>query len=569
MGALGGLRRRPVPLAIAISALLSGIYLLWRPRTLDLAAQVFRADLWEEHGWVLWNDAWYSGHTVPGYGVLYPPLGALLGPELLGALCAVAAAGLFAAIAQRAYGERAWLGAAWFGAASTVALFGGRTTFALGLAFGLAAVWALQRGRVSVGALAGLGAGLASPIAGLFTALAAGAVVVAGLGRGARGGCNEGKERGAPEPAVGGKANSRFANSPAGRGRAALGVLIAASISTLLPSLLFPTDGYQPFVAGAFVPVAAAAAAALLLLPRDERVLRIGVVLYALLALASFLIHTPLGGNVVRLGATFAGPVLALVLLRGRRPLALALLALPLLWWQWTATVRDVAAGAADPSTEPAYYAPLLAELDARVGSEPVRVHVPPTRNRWEAVHVAAAYPLARGWLRQLETDDIGEFAGDGLTESGYARWLYSRRVGFVALADAEPDYLAEDEVDLLEGGGLDYLREVWSNDDWRLFEVRFADGTRPPTPSLAAGAAEVITLGPDGFTVRVPRAGEYLLALRFSPYFDVASGDACLASAGGVSTRLTARGEGPQTITVEARLSLGGLLRRDRVCSG
>ncbi len=103
MGVAAPVRRASViPLATGLAALLSVAYLLWEPPTLDLSAQVFRADLWEDHGWVIYNTAWYSGHTVPGYSLLYPPLGALLGPALLGALCAVAAAATFAAIAVRA-----------------------------------------------------------------------------------------------------------------------------------------------------------------------------------------------------------------------------------------------------------------------------------------------------------------------------------------------------------------------------------------------------------------------------------------------------------------------------------
>ena len=126
-------RSRSAPavlLAAGLATLLSAVCLLWQPQTLDLAAQVFRADLWDAHGWVIYNADWYGGQTIPGYSLLYPPLGAWLGPELLGAICAVVAAVAFAAIAVRAYGSRAWLGAAWFGIAATVSLFGGRITFA-------------------------------------------------------------------------------------------------------------------------------------------------------------------------------------------------------------------------------------------------------------------------------------------------------------------------------------------------------------------------------------------------------------------------------------------------------
>ena len=101
-----------------------------------------------------------------------------------------------------------------------------------------------------------------------------------------------------------------------------------------------------------------------------------------------FLVPNALGGNVTRLGALFAGPVLALVLWPRGRLLVLAV-SLPLLYWQLVAPVRDLGKAAGDPATERAFFAPLLAELDRR---PPVtRIQVPPTENRWEAAYVAPA----------------------------------------------------------------------------------------------------------------------------------------------------------------------------------
>ena len=82
MGVLLAARSRQGPvvvLAAAVAAVFCAVYLLWQPQTLDLSAQMFRADLWDAHGWVLYNEAWYGGHTIPGYSLLYPPLGAWLG----------------------------------------------------------------------------------------------------------------------------------------------------------------------------------------------------------------------------------------------------------------------------------------------------------------------------------------------------------------------------------------------------------------------------------------------------------------------------------------------------------
>ena len=101
----GALRAHSMAVAIGLAALLAAAYLLWQPQTLDLSAQTFRAELWERDGWVVWSPAWYSGFTVPGYSLLYPPLGAWFGPALIGAVSAVVATALFASIALRAYGS--------------------------------------------------------------------------------------------------------------------------------------------------------------------------------------------------------------------------------------------------------------------------------------------------------------------------------------------------------------------------------------------------------------------------------------------------------------------------------
>ena len=525
--------RRVVLLAVAISAAASALYLAWQPQTLDLAAQTFRADLWDRYGWVLYNDAWYSGHLVPGYSLLYPPLGALLGPEALGVLCALVASALFAAIGLRAYGRRAWFGAAWFGIGSTVALYGGRLTFALGLAFGLAAVLALQRRRPAAAGIAAVAAAFASPVAGLFTAMAAAAVLLAN------------------------RLEPISAPSRAALNRAAWVTATAAGLATVALTLTFPTPGFQPFTSDSFLWVPIVGAICFAILPVGETTLRCGIVLYVGLAIAAFVLVTPFGGNAIRLGATFAGPVMALALF-GRRPIVLLLLAVPLLWWQWTATFWDVRA-AGDPSTEAAFYEPLVAELEERADGRPIRVEIPPTRSRWESVYVGESVPLARGWLRQLESDDFDRFTDENLNATSYARWLREHGVDYVAVPDARLDYLAPDEVDLIRGGSLGYLDQVWSNEDWSLWAVDLRDN-----------ALELQSVGPDGYSVSVPGPGRFTIRMRYSPYLEIVSGRGCIEPGAEGSTVLTVPADvGPQTVEVRASFSIGGLLRREPTCRG
>lgn len=529
-------RRHPLAIALAISIVGAIVYLIWAPQTLDLAAQTFRADLWERDGFVIWSPAWYSGLTVPGYSLLYPPLGALVGPVLLGSLCAVASTWLFASIVLRAVGEDGWLAVIWFGAASLVAPFGGRTTFALGLVVGLAAIWLLQRRQGGLASVTAIATSLASPVAGLFGGLAAAAVVLANYRR---------LSEGEPPPM-----------------RDGVAALAGFALGLAVPVLAFPTGGFQPFAFSAYIWIPLAVAAIFALGRGGGGVLRWGAILYLLLATFAVIIETPVGGNATRLGLTFAGPLLAILVVRYppdlqslRRPLVLALLAIPLIYWQWTATVRDLVAAEGDRSTQASFYAPLLSEFERLGVNDGDRVHIPPTRNRWESVYVAEAVPITRGWLRQLEATDIELFTEGELTPDGYARWLTDNGAGWVAIPEADRDYLATDEVGLIYAG-LSYLGPpVWSNPDWDLYRLRVGPGTGLESASSdrAIGVA-----GPD------PK-------IRWSPYLEVEGAAGSCILSDGRWTRVEPKSQGTATpggeINLRAGLSPSAILGRDRSC--
>jgi len=198
----------------------------------------------------------------------------------------------------------------------------------------------------------------------------------------------------------------------------------------------------------------------------------------------------------------------------------------------------------------------------------PVRIEIPPTRNRYEANYVAPHFPLARGWLRQSESDDFDLFTNDNLTPASYLAWLQERGVSYVAVADADPDYLAENEDDLIRGG-LPYLRPVWSNENWSLYRVRGAVGLVSTTgePSKPAPPADRLTsIGASDFAFSAEDTGTYLVRIHYTPYWTVTNGDACVERDGDW-TRLAVRS--PGTVDVDAQFSLAGLLRRDSECSG
>lgn len=475
---------------VAVWALGAALAVLWVVLNLpsdDLAGATYRADLFSADGFLLWDNGWYAGHHMLAYSVLYPPAGALLSPRLLGVLATVAAVIAFQQLVMRAYGERAWIAGAWFAVAAGANLFAGRIPFTFGMAIGLWALVAWQRKRTVLTLVLALLTGLASPVAGLFLGLGALAKALSGVRL--RKGSQEPRERGAP--VMGQKTSG-------GAGLAVL-VLLCAVVPPGVLSALFPEGGAMPFDLTSYLPCLGVSLLLVVALPREETALRVGAVLYGLLATAAFVFESPIGGNIARLGALFAGPVLAAAVLgRGDaarwRVAAVALLALPLVWWVLAPVVKQLRVGD-DPAVQASYYRPLLRFLADRPA--PMRVEIPPTRFHWEATYVPERFAITRGWERQLDNRYAHLFYAGTLTPSRYVRWLRNTGTSYVALPTrATPDYAAVAERRLLNAG-VPGLREIWHDADWKVWRV----------PD--SGLQGITSVGREGFSVRgtVPAA--------------------------------------------------------------
>jgi hypothetical protein len=513
-GARDSLAWRFLPALVA--AAIGVVYLIVEPRTVDLAASVFRARLFGEAGFTIWNNTWYAGHPTWSYSVLVPPLAWLLSPALLAAISAVVSAALFEPLARRHFGApTARWGALWFAAGAATPMLSGRVTFSAGVAAALASLLALQRGRRVIACLIAVACGLLSPIAGLFLALAALAYALTA--------------------------------KPAER-RAGLAMTAAALAAPAVVSVLFPDGGEGPFVFSAFWPVPLFALAFYAALPKHERTLRAGALLYAVAALAAWAIPTPVGGNTVRLGALVGGPLLLMA--RGRRlgaPVIALLVAFGV--WQWSAAVRDLAHSSGDRATEASFYRPLNEFLTTRAGDPPFRVEIPFTFSHWETAEVSPRFALARGWLRPDDVEYNHIFYGGALTAATYRAWLSDHGVRFVAVPHAKPDYSARGELRLIASRPA-YLRPVWSSRDWRVFEV---------TPTTPIG---VTRLGVNDAVVRVGAAGSAVARVRWSPYW-IAAG-ACVEKTGEWTRVVAPR---PGAYRLRQSFSLGRVAEHGRRC--
>ncbi|CAM5509648.1 hypothetical protein SALBM135S_03487 [Streptomyces alboniger] len=465
----GFCRRYRVPLLATVPTL--PLYAVWAAFLAtgggDLAAQEAWARFASEHGAAAYNLFWYGGMHTANYSLISPYLMAAVGVKTVTVLSGVAGAFLAAALIERTGIRRplwpavlASLGV-WCNVAS------GRTTFALGLAFGLAACLALVRGRrTAVAAVCAALATMGSPVAGLF-------LVVAGAGY--------------------------FLVRD--WVRAAL-LMVPPFLVVATTTVLFPFSGEQlmPFDR-IFPPVLfglALAAAA----PREWRVLRLGAGVYAAGTVLTYLIPSPIGTNVERL-AELVGPAALLAALlapgldRARRIVLTVALVLSSAWvvqktYDDLAVSTKVPAWAADTQG-------VVRELE-RLGADRARVEVVPARNHREATALAPYVNMARGWNRQLDIERGRLFYDGTFSAATYRAWLDRWAVGYVVLPSGKPDGFAEDKAELV-ASGPEWLDPVWRDAHWRIFRVK------DPVPLVSRPASVVRTTGSD-VVVNVPERG-------------------------------------------------------------
>jgi hypothetical protein len=266
-----------------------------------------------------------------------------------------------------------------------------------------------------------------------------------------------------------------------------------------------------------------------------------------------------MGGNAVRLGSLFGGPLL-LIAMHGRwrrpvLPMVGVLVALGV--WQWSPAVRDYIKQEQDPAARSEYWEPLRQYLATLPDQR--RIEIPFTHSHWESAEIGEVMPLARGWLRQLDTGLHPIFYKGNLNPVTYASWLSDNAVRYVVLPTAKPDKSSYRERGLIESG-LPYLKLRWRSEDFRVYEVTL------PTPIVIPQGSANITLeqfGSDRLLLRVVRPGEAIVKVRWSPYWLAHGG--CVEPDGDW-TRVEAPREGFLEMTM--RFSPERVFQRGRRCN-
>ncbi|MGI5198502.1 hypothetical protein ACQEVY_33565 [Streptomyces sp. CA-288835] len=474
----------------------------------DLAAQQAWAEFASRHGGSAYSLFWYGGMHTANYSLISPYLMATFGVRTVTVVAGLLATWLAAVLLVRS-GIRRPLGPAllaslalWCNVAS------GRTTFALGVAFGLAACVPLTRERrlplaVAYAALATM----ASPVAGLF-------LVVAGAGF------------------------ALVRDWKRAAGLIAPPFVVVAGIT-----LLFPFKGEQLMPAGRIWPPVLFGVVLFALAPRRWGVLRWCGLVYAAGTVLTYLIPSPIGTNVERLAELFAPTALLAALLaqrkqgQRRRLVALAVTLIVSVTWLGTKTVDDLRISTKVPAWA-ADTRGVVRALD-RLGAERTRVEVVPARNHREATALAPHVNLARGWNRQLDIERGRLFYDGTFSESTYRAWLDRWAVGFVVLPAGKPDGFAEEEARLVRSRPA-WLEPVWQDAHWQVFRVRGAVPlVSSPGSVVRASSAEVV--------VRMPGPGSVTVRIAYSPWLYAEGG--CLKKRGEF-TRLTVTESGVYRIS-------------------
>ncbi len=503
----------PVVAAFVLAAVL---HLLWWWLLANSGGDIAAQDAWAEFARTnpgsAYNLAWYGGIHPVSYSLLSPYVMALVGVRTTMMVVGTVSAALLALLLVRTQALRQPLWPALYGA---VALTGnavsGRVTFGLGAMFALAALTVLvpalpavgpaggpsRLGRVravTVGALAVL-ATASSALAGLFLGLVAAALWLTG------------------------------------RRPTAYLIGLPPVVVVGWSAWFFPFSGEQPMPAGSMVLPVLAGLVGFLVAPASWRTVRITSAVYAVAVVLVWLVPSPIGSNVTRLGLLFGG-VLMVALTTSVEPVrrpqlrrvalvpATTLLAVGIVAssiWQAATAGRDVV-GARTAQAWTNDLQPLLDQLedrDARLG----RTEVVPTRSHREAAALAPYVNLARGWNRQADARRNALFYTEGaLTPRSYRAWLRRWAVRHVVLPEGEPDVAAREEAALVSGG-LRYLRPVWSDGNWRIFEVK------DPTP-LADDPAVVVRFDEAGVELMLPEAATVVVRIPASPWLSLVDAD-------------------------------------------
>ncbi|MHB9856876.1 hypothetical protein [Streptomyces sp. YIM S03343] len=367
---------RRVPLLATVTML--PLYLVWAFFRAngggDLAAQQTWARVAAEHGESAYGLFWFGGLHTANYSLLSPYLMGFFGVRTI-AVASGLVAGWLAAVLFVRSGVRRPLPPALMAAFGLwVNVAAGRVTFALGVAFALAAcVLLVSERRVVLAAGYAMLATMGSPVAGLFLVVAGAAY---GLLR---------------------------------DWRRAAALAVPSFVVVGVTTVLFPFHGEEPMATGRTWWPALLGLAVAVFAPRGWPVVRLGGAVYAVGVVLTYFVPSPIGSNVERLALLFAPAVLLAAWIATQRHArfqrgALAVVLAGSLFWLGSGTPVSFLKGSKEVPAWAADTRGLVHEL-GRLDAGRARVEVVPAGDHREAAVLSPHVNLARGWNTQLDME--------------------------------------------------------------------------------------------------------------------------------------------------------------------
>jgi hypothetical protein len=402
---------------------------------------------------------------------------------------------LFASIVEREWGAAGHWPARAFGVLAAGPIFVGTYSYALGLAAGLGALWALQRDRRWLAAAAAALTLGFSPLAFVFLCLV---LVALALVR------------------------------RVGPHALAFVIALAGIAAIQLAALVFfPSSGPYPFrgLELAAVLTVSVLGAELARRSRHGAILGAFFLVWGAASIAMFVVSTPVGENLTRLRSVVFPVMLMTAFVARFRPRWLTALALS------AALVYNVApyAGAVLDRTDVRaahrpFWDPAVTFLRDR-STPNYRVEVVPTFDHWEAYWLPrAGIPLARGWYRQIDIARNELFYEKPLAPAAYREWLRGMGVRFVVLPETRLGQKGEEREARLLRSGRSGLRPALRTPQLTIYEV-----PRPEPILTGPGDPAVTRLDHAGVEGTLPVAGSYRLKIRYTRYWRVKAGSVCV----------------------------------------
>ena len=495
--------------AAVLAAALAAALLWAAPPGVDWAAHSYQTTFLIEHGFAIWNNFWYAGrYSFVTYSVLYYPLAALIGIRVLAVLSIATGALAFSAVILRQWGPSSRVASRTFAVVSAGLVVPAAFPFALGFAFGLLALWALQERRTGRFVVCALLTLAASPLGFAF-------LVVALIA-------------------------TAFARRSLRDSRIQIGVIAGCIAVELVLWRLFGDGGHFPYGLLQLAPSLLFGAIGLIVtrgVP-EARLLRGLFWTYIGVCLVAYLVPTAVGSNLERFRYVALPLAFLAASLRGWRPLWLVIPAAALAGiWNTTPIFSTLARASTDPEASAAYWQPAVSYLRAHL-SPSYRVEVVDTAEHWPAAYLPdAGIPIVRGWYRQSDFPQNELLYDSKLGGKAYRAWLRKLAVRYVLLTDAPADYSSRREAALLRSGksGLvpvKYLQHM------TVYELPHA------TPLVTGpGSATVLWLWPQRLVTTVDEPGTYRVRIRWSPYWHASAG--CVSRTPDGLTKITTKETG------------------------